>query len=159
MQTSRFQLGLIATLAVGLGFSLASSPAIGYPAGSAVSMGSNPVASRGGTVTSGSTALFTASSDGPFLITDVVLSQAPCGSSTDTSTIVIEDEGGEELAVYRLASDSDGDGTSDDSGSTSAVIRHAYSTGVVIQADSSAFIRSTGCDGTVFSVAGYQAQG
>jgi hypothetical protein len=32
MVTSRFQLGLIATLAVGLGFSLSSSEAIGYPA-------------------------------------------------------------------------------------------------------------------------------
>ena len=48
LQTSRFQLGLIATLAVGLGFSLASSEAIGYPAGAAVSMGSNPVWSIGG---------------------------------------------------------------------------------------------------------------
>ena len=49
MVTSRFQLGLIATLAVGLGFSLASSNAIGYPAGVAVSLGSNPVWSTGGT--------------------------------------------------------------------------------------------------------------
>ena len=47
MQTSRFQLGLIATLAVGLGFSLASSEAVGYPAGAAVSMGSNPAWSMG----------------------------------------------------------------------------------------------------------------
>jgi hypothetical protein len=49
MVTSRFQLGLIATLAVGLGFSLSSSDAIGYPAGAAVSLGSNPVWSTGGT--------------------------------------------------------------------------------------------------------------
>ena len=48
MQTSRFQLGLIATLAVGLGFSLSSSDAVGYPAGAAVSMGANPVWSVGG---------------------------------------------------------------------------------------------------------------
>jgi hypothetical protein len=49
MQTSRFQLGLIATLAVGLGFSLSSSEAVGYPAGAAVSLGANPVWSTGGT--------------------------------------------------------------------------------------------------------------
>ena len=49
MVTSRFQLGLIATLAVGLGFSLASSEAVGYPAGAAVSLGVNPVWSTGGT--------------------------------------------------------------------------------------------------------------
>jgi len=48
MVTSRFQLGLIATLAVGLGFSLSSSEAIGYPAGAAVSLGANPVWSTGG---------------------------------------------------------------------------------------------------------------
>jgi hypothetical protein len=42
MATNHLQIGLIATLALGLGFSLASSPAIGYPAGAAVSMGSNP---------------------------------------------------------------------------------------------------------------------
>jgi len=53
MQTSRFQLGLIATLAVGLGFSLSSSEAIGYPAGAAVSLGENPVWSMGNEVTSG----------------------------------------------------------------------------------------------------------
>ena len=35
MQSSRFQLGLIATLATGLGFSVASSDAVGYPAGAA----------------------------------------------------------------------------------------------------------------------------
>ena len=50
MQTSRFQLGLMAVLAVGLGFSLASSDAIGYPSSSVVSLGSNPLWSRTGTV-------------------------------------------------------------------------------------------------------------
>ena len=43
MQTSRFQLGLIAALAMGLGLALSSSPAIGYPAGAAVSFGANPL--------------------------------------------------------------------------------------------------------------------
>ena len=50
MQTSRFQLGLIATLAVGLGFSLSSSEAVGYPSGPSVSLGSNPLWTRAGTV-------------------------------------------------------------------------------------------------------------
>ena len=48
MQTSRFQLGLIATLAVGLGFSLSSSDAVGYPAGPAVSLGTNPIWNEAG---------------------------------------------------------------------------------------------------------------
>ena len=48
MQTSRYQLGLIAGLAAALGFSLSSSDAVGYPAGSAVSFGNNPVRSATG---------------------------------------------------------------------------------------------------------------
>jgi len=55
MVTSRFQLGLIATLAVGLGFSLASSQAIGYPAGPVASLGTNPLWSQTGTVGRGDT--------------------------------------------------------------------------------------------------------
>jgi hypothetical protein len=56
MATNRLQIGLIATLALGLGFSLASSPAIGYPAGAAVSMGSNPRWSATKSITSLSSA-------------------------------------------------------------------------------------------------------
>lgn len=48
IQTSGFQLGLIATLAMGLGFSLTSAQAIGYPAGAVVSSGSNPIRSATG---------------------------------------------------------------------------------------------------------------
>ena len=48
MHSSRFQLVLMATLAVGLGFSLASSQAVGYPAGPAVSLGTNPIWNQGG---------------------------------------------------------------------------------------------------------------
>lgn len=55
MVTSRFQLGLIAALSVALGFSLASSDAVGYPAGSAVSMGTNPLWSASGLVGRGDT--------------------------------------------------------------------------------------------------------
>ncbi len=69
MQTSRFQLGLIATLALGLGFSLASSQAIGYPAGAVVSMGSSPLWSVGGTP--GPSETLTAPSDQDMIITDV----------------------------------------------------------------------------------------
>jgi len=70
MVASRFQLGLIATLAVGLGFSLASSEAIGYPAGASVSMGSNPVWSSGGQLVSGPQVVATAEG-GDLIITDI----------------------------------------------------------------------------------------
>ena len=75
MQTSRFQLGLMATMAVGLGFSLSSSQAIGYPAGAAVSLGTNPVVSvGGGLVGTDSATPLTAPSDSSLVITGVILS-------------------------------------------------------------------------------------
>jgi len=73
MQTSRFQLGLIATLAVGLGFSLSSSEAVGYPAGSAVSLGANPVWSTGGDMRSASHTAVTAVG-GDLVVSDISLS-------------------------------------------------------------------------------------
>jgi hypothetical protein len=80
MQTSRFQLGLIATLALGMGFLLASSQAIGYPAGSAVSLGSNPVWSVGGTPSA--TETLTAPADQDMIITDVHYSNTDGGDLT-----------------------------------------------------------------------------
>ena len=76
MQTSRFQLGLIASLAMGLGFSLASSPAVGYPAGAAISTGSNPLWTYGGEVSTGGVGVtvFTAPADQDMVLTDISLS-------------------------------------------------------------------------------------
>jgi hypothetical protein len=69
MQTSRFQLGLVSALAMGLGFSLSSSDAVGYPAASAISMGTNPVWSMGGVPSP--TETITAPPDQDMVITDV----------------------------------------------------------------------------------------
>ena len=85
MQTFRSQLGLIATLAVGLGFSLASSQAIGYPAGAAVSLGSNPLWTYGGSLRSASssdtpTTLFDAPSDQDMVLTDLSLGSTDAGA-------------------------------------------------------------------------------
>jgi len=158
MQTSRFQLGLITTLAVGLGFSLSSSDAVGYPAGAAVSLGANPVSSAGGSIASGgSIALMSADSSGPFLVTDVVLTRAHCDSHTISSTVQLQLVTGEVLAEFRLASDSDGGGGDD--GTEAAMVRHAYSSGIVIPAGTTAEIHHSGCGTVGYSVSGYQAQG
>jgi hypothetical protein len=82
MQTSHFQIGLIAILAVGLGFSLASSSAVGYPAGAAVSMGSNPVWSIGGLPEA--TESLTAPAGQDMIITDVHF------ANTDSQWIRVE---------------------------------------------------------------------
>ena len=71
MHTSRFQLSLIATLAVGLGFSLSSSQAVGYPAGAAVSLGANPLWSHGGMSNASSAVIFTAPADKDMVLTDL----------------------------------------------------------------------------------------
>ena len=78
MQTSRFQLGLMASLATGLGFSLSSSDAIGYPSGPVISAGQNPIVSATGhielaTRTAHVPGVLTAPDDQDLIITDVVV--------------------------------------------------------------------------------------
>jgi hypothetical protein len=74
MHASHFQLSLVAALSLGLGFTLASSSAVGYPAGAAVSYGINPVQSFTG-VASGtdSIELDAIPSGQDFIVTDVSL--------------------------------------------------------------------------------------
>ena len=89
MQTSRFQLGLIATLAVGLGFSLASSQAIGYPAGAVISTGYNPVFSAAGELVGPSSeSLVIVPDSQALIITDVILSSGDGSTNCLSNTIV-----------------------------------------------------------------------
>ena len=50
MSNHHFHLSLTVLLSVGLGYSLSSSTATGYPAGTAISLGSNPVRSFSGII-------------------------------------------------------------------------------------------------------------
>ena len=50
MHSSHFQIAVIAALALGLGAALSSNDAIGYPSSPAISLGSNPIWSSGGTM-------------------------------------------------------------------------------------------------------------
>jgi hypothetical protein len=103
MVTSRFQLGLIATLAVGFGFSLASSEAIGYPAGAAVSLGSNPVVSAGGQlVGSDSATPLTAPSDSSLVVTSVILSASDTTSNCMANSSVTLSDGTDDLARFAV---------------------------------------------------------
>ena len=70
MNTSRFQLSLIALLAAGLGMSVSSSDAIGYPT-AAVSKGSNPIWNIGGTPPSTGYINFSVPGDQDLIITDI----------------------------------------------------------------------------------------
>ena len=88
MQTSRFQLGLIALLAIGLGYAVASQQAVAYPS-PAVSTGTNPVVSTGGTIErSASVELFVAPAEQDLIITDVAF-DLEVEDVTCMSTIVL----------------------------------------------------------------------
>ena len=78
MQPSRFSIVLIALLSAALGLTATSSTAIGYPAGAAVSLGSNPVRSGAGelytrTFDASTGTILSSSADQPLVITDVMI--------------------------------------------------------------------------------------
>ena len=174
MQTSRFQLGLIATLAVGLGFSLASSDAIGYPAGAAVSFRDNPVVSIGGTAYSGEAAkvLFIAPIDQDLVITDVVLTSTSNLYCQRTHKTEISTSSGSVLGQYETSAGytkhwGSGWGTSSDG----RMISHSYGSGLRVSAGDRLLVgveqtetySADGCEsssahGVRYSVSGYHAQ-
>ena len=77
MQSSRFSTVLIAALSVALGVAASSSPAIGYPAGAAISLGSNPVRSAAGELSipsdTSTGTILSSSADASMVITDILV--------------------------------------------------------------------------------------
>ena len=174
MVTSRFQLGLIAALASALGFTLASSEAIGYPAGSAISFHENPVVSIGGTAYSGEAAkiLLTAPEGQDLVITDLVLtstSNLPCQRSHKSE---LSTTGGAILGQFETNSGyTKTYGSAWGSSSPGRAIAHTYSSGLRVPAGETLFLGIVqtesytidGCDsagshGVRYSVSGYHAQ-
>jgi len=135
MQTSRFQLGLIATLAVGLGFSLASSEAVGYPAGAAISMGVNPIVSSGGALNDGtSTVLFTAPIDQDLILSDIILtshSNLECKRSHRTELVTSV-----ETLAHFMTSSATARRYYDYDSSTAGSVQHTFGSGLRVSAGS-----------------------
>ena len=153
MQTSGFQLGLIATLALGLGFSLAASQAIGYPAGAAVSMGANPVWSVGGQVDSASTVeILTAPADQDVVVTDIYITST-CMNCSPRITL---DRGDTRLASYRYWQWTDG-GSIADSIVSPESIKHALVSGLRVPAGETLTL-SLSASSIDYTIAGYYAQ-
>ena len=170
MQTSRFQLGLVATLALGLGVSVASSDAVGYPAGPAGSMGQNPIVTSGGTVNAGGSAtLFSAPADQDLIITDIVLTSGSTITCKREHRTELSHSGGGTLGHFVTSSASGRQYNQYDSSSATA-IQHAFGSGLRVPAGSSVTLTvqqtaaqgpSCGVDtdyGVSFAVAGYLAQ-
>jgi len=160
MVTSRFQLGLIATLAVGLGFSLASSEAIGYPAGAAVSLGANPVWSTGGDAVD-EVSVIIAPEGQRVVVGDVVLSASGFGtwfSGSRYSTCISEvtlSAAGVNLAKFRLIS---AGGVSNYNQIQPTVITHAFSNGLPVDEGDSLLLNHSGNCDVAYTLSGYYAQ-
>ena len=154
MQTSRFQLGLIATLAVGLGFSLSSSDAIGYPAGAAVSLGSNPLWSKGGILTDSLEVVVTAPVGLDAVVTDVVLTYA---DGNCHPRVEMKDDAGEVLASFILFLNQDSDKTAQPTN-----IQHAFKSGISVASGESLsmsqFYIGGPCNEVNYTISGYYAQ-
>lgn len=75
MEHARFQFGLVTALSLALGFSLASSQAVGYPA-AAVSLGQSPVVAAGGTVLKDGTQTVFSPIDQDIVLTDLSLTSS-----------------------------------------------------------------------------------
>ncbi len=150
MQTSHFQLGLIATLALGLGLSLSSASAIGYPAGAAVSMGSNPVWNAGGSALSDTVMVMAAPADQDLVVTDVVLTFACMYCSPRTQLVVGE---GTTVASFRYHQTKD---YYDDSMQSPHPVQHSFRSGLRVPAGETLYI--TAEDEVDFTISGYHAQ-
>ena len=151
MQTSRFQLGLIATLAAGLGFSLSSSEAVGYPA-SAVSSGSNPVWSAGGVVVGGEYPVIVEAGESRVaIVSDVLFTTA--GNCYDMRFALRTGE--EDLASFRLSTDNYGSVQH-----PPTAIAHTFGSGVPVPSGEtlSLFTTFSSACSVSYTITGYYAQ-
>ncbi len=167
MQTPNIQLFLMTGLAIGFGstitMALQARDAVGYPGGTAVSMGSNPVVSVGGEITgSSSVSAMTSPTDQALIITDVVLVASDQSSSCRAHTTVYMRAGTEEIARFAV-------GTTYDTRNYSnwaPLIDTQFSSGLRVPPDTELFIStgedySGGCSGSlevVYTLSGYYAQ-
>ena len=150
MVTSRFQLGLIATLAVGLGFSLSSSEAIGYPAGAAVSTGTNPLWAVGGNHYPGAAMeIITAPSDQEIVVTDILMT-FECTSCTPTVILKANDTT-ISRTVFRHYRSGSGYAT------TSVPLRHTFSSGLPVPAGQT-LTMEVSANSVDYTLSGYYAQ-
>ena len=161
MQTSRFQLCLLVGLAVGLGMALRSGPAIGYPAGAAVSLGTNPVWSTGGSVVPDGSAssVITAPADQDLIVTDVVLTGHGYDSQRNCNFRVgLDTDAAVRLASFQIDTC---DASDNSHNQTAGSIQHAFSRGIPLEPGESLNIVWTyvniGCD-LDWTISGYQAE-
>ena len=139
---SRFQTLCIVGLAFLLGFIVSAQPAVGYPAGAAVSTGTNPLWSQGGETSSGTTLSIPANMDSDLVITDVVL-------TCDHGNI-------EQLTLRGADGKIHGKFQVQTAYSMQRHISHSYASGIRIPAGEALEITASGR--VYYSLSGYHAQ-
>ncbi len=160
MHSSRFQLSLTSSLALGLSallaWTLVSGDAIGYPSGPAVSLGSNPVFSVGGHPgASDTTTVLTAPSDQAAIVTDVAITAIGYnGSYACTSSVSLLDPDGTSHASYRVASNT---GPYSNSITPSNIVQ-SFSSGVAVAPGDTLRISLSGNCTVSYTLSGYYAQ-
>jgi len=154
MHSSHFQIGLIAILAGCVGFALASSKAIGYPAGASVSVGTNPVLAVGGIVSSGTNELITAPADQDVVVTDVWMTMA---NRSCTADVEFTTSGGATVATVKLYSYFY-EATYEATNSHPASVQHSFGSGLPLPAGQTLQITESGGCSVAYTISGYYAQ-
>lgn len=167
MQTSRFQIGLIAILSCALGLAMSTGTAIGYPAGPSVSSGSNPIVSSGGLVYAGeSTTVFTAPADQDVIVTDVLLSSNSSGQCLRAHQSTLTLSSGTVVGKFDTSSSWIKQYYDWDS-SAGLSVNHTYGSGLRVPAGESLSLSATqtsaggACSGTygvAYSLSGYHSR-
>lgn len=141
-------------LAIGFGAALSyvfsSATAIGYPASPAVSIGSNPVWSKGGEVDGVTISVMDAPSDQDVVITDVVLSFS---NNNCSSRVEIRTDTGETLAFFRLRQTDEYYRTSEPTS-----IQHSFNSGLPVPAGQTLVLQEYGGCDVAYTLSGYYAQ-
>jgi hypothetical protein len=160
----RFYMGFVG---IGALVSLVWTPTVGaYPAGAAVSTGSNPVVSIGGYVDgSASVDLFLAPADQILVITDVALSLANAGASCEGAIGVTLTAGSVVRGAYGIGYTREGNSSYHTQSDPQVV--HAYRSGLPVAPGETLTLATTtlwddNCSGSnlrvYYTVSGYHAQ-
>jgi hypothetical protein len=149
-QSFNFTVALAIGLGAALSYVFSSATAIGYPASSAVSTGSNPVWSKGGEVDGVTISVMDAPSDQDVVITDVVLSFS---NSNCYSRVEIRTDTGDILAFFRLRQTDEYYRTSEPTS-----IQHSFNSGLPVPAGQTLVLQEYGGCDVAYTLSGYYAQ-
>ena len=150
-------LGTAAIILSGAVFVHSLSSANAFPQGPNLSLGSNPVFSFGGTVSNGTSTLFSAPADQIMVVTDLLLSM---NSDHCTSDVTLSTSSGSSLAAIDLYSrviNSSHSNNHRAAYNPATLISHTFASGLPIPTNESLEIAENGACNVAYTVSGYYA--